>query len=136
MKQPADLANLTFYCGVNENFLIIETDKDGEVKSVKVNVDVFVDYINTLRKRGTEKREAILLAGQDRIRPIFMTTLTTILALLPLSFGIGEGASLRTPLALAVIGGLVTSTLMTLIVIPVIYSQIDKVRYLRKRSEI
>jgi len=92
---------------------------------------IFVDYINTLRKKGVEKREAILLAGQDRIRPIFMTTITTILALLPLSFGIGEGASLRTPLAIAVIGGLVTSTLMTLIVIPVIYNQIDKLRRVR-----
>ncbi|RKY89564.1 AcrB/AcrD/AcrF family protein [candidate division KSB1 bacterium] len=91
---------------------------------------IFVDYINILRKRGVGKREAILRAGQDRIRPILMTSLTTILALLPLSFGIGEGASLRTPLALAVIGGLITSTLMTLIVIPVIYSQIDRLRRL------
>jgi len=92
---------------------------------------IFVDYINTLRKQGIGKKEAILRSGQDRLRPILMTSMTTILALLPLSFGIGEGASLRTPLAIAVIGGLVTSTLMTLIVIPVIYSLIDKLRIVK-----
>ena len=65
-------------------------------------------------------------AGQQRIRPIIMTSLTTILALLPLTIGFGESASLRSPMALAVIGGLVTSTLLTLIVIPCAYDIFDR----------
>jgi HAE1 family hydrophobic/amphiphilic exporter-1 len=66
-------------------------------------------------------REAIISAGQRRIRPILMTSLTTILALFPLTLGFGESASLRSPMAWAVIGGLVTSTMLTLVVIPCIY---------------
>jgi len=89
---------------------------------------ILVDYINILRRRGIVRTKAIMLACQDRLRPIFMTSLTTILALLPLSIGIGEGAKLRTPLALAVIGGLITSTILTLIVIPVVYTLIDNLR--------
>jgi HAE1 family hydrophobic/amphiphilic exporter-1 len=82
---------------------------------------ILVDAINQFRKAGMKLREAIVAAGQRRIRPIIMTTLTTILALLPLTFGFGESASLRSPMAWAVIGGLVTSTLLTLVVIPCIY---------------
>ena len=82
---------------------------------------ILVDAINQFRKSGMKLKEAIVAAGQRRIRPILMTTLTTILALLPLTFGFGESASLRSPMAWAVIGGLVTSTLLTLIVIPSIY---------------
>ena len=66
-------------------------------------------------------REAIVAAGQRRIRPILMTTLTTILALFPLTLGFGESAALRSPMAWAVIGGLISSTLLTLVVIPCIY---------------
>jgi HAE1 family hydrophobic/amphiphilic exporter-1 len=72
--------------------------------------------------------EAIRQAGQQRIRPILMTTLTTILALLPLTFGFGESASLRAPMALAVIGGLITSTLMSLIVIPCVFDVFDGIK--------
>jgi HAE1 family hydrophobic/amphiphilic exporter-1 len=68
------------------------------------------------------------MAGQQRIRPIIMTSLTTILALLPLTFGFGESASLRSPMALAVIGGLVTSTLLTLVVIPCVYDVLDRLK--------
>ncbi|MCB0291064.1 MAG: efflux RND transporter permease subunit, partial [Calditrichaeota bacterium] len=75
--------------------------------------------------------EAILDAGQRRIRPIIMTSLTTILALLPLTFGYGDSASLRAPMALAVIGGLVTSTILTLVVIPCAYYVIDGLRLRR-----
>jgi HAE1 family hydrophobic/amphiphilic exporter-1 len=89
------------------------------------NSIILIDYINLLRKRGIERVKAVMLACQNRLRPILMTSLTTILALLPLSIGIGESAKLRAPLALAVIGGLATSTLLTLIVIPVIYLLID-----------
>ncbi len=82
---------------------------------------ILVDAINQFRKEGMKLKEAIVLAGQRRIRPIVMTTLTTILALFPLTLGFGESAALRSPMAWAVIGGLVTSTTLTLLVIPCIY---------------
>jgi HAE1 family hydrophobic/amphiphilic exporter-1 len=82
---------------------------------------ILVDAINQFRREGMKLKEAIVAAGQRRIRPIIMTTLTTILALFPLTLGFGESASLRSPMAWAVIGGLVTSTMLTLIVIPCIY---------------
>jgi HAE1 family hydrophobic/amphiphilic exporter-1 len=89
---------------------------------------ILVDAINQLKRDGLGLREAVLEAGQRRIRPIIMTSLTTILALLPLTIGFGEGAALRSPMALAVIGGLVSSTLLTLVVIPCVYYQIDLVK--------
>jgi HAE1 family hydrophobic/amphiphilic exporter-1 len=92
------------------------------------NAIVLVDYINRLRAAGIARREAILQAGRDRLRPILMTTATTILALAPLAVGLGEGARLRAPMAIAVIGGLITSTILTLVVIPVVYELIDGVR--------
>ncbi|MFO7668952.1 MAG: efflux RND transporter permease subunit [Bacteroidales bacterium] len=82
---------------------------------------ILVDAINQFRMEGMKLRRAIVSAGQYRIRPILMTSLTTILALLPLTLGFGEGASLRSPMAWAVIGGLTTSTTLTLVVIPCIY---------------
>lgn len=87
---------------------------------------ILVDAINRLKEEGHPLEEAIMMAAQFRIRPIIMTSATTILALLPMCFGFGEGASLRSPMALAVIGGLATSTVMTLIVIPCVYYVIDK----------
>jgi HAE1 family hydrophobic/amphiphilic exporter-1 len=89
---------------------------------------VLVDRINQLRQDGLNLREAVLQGGQDRLRPIIMTSATTILALLPMAVGFGEGAKLRAPMAIAVIGGLLTSTLMTLIVIPAMYETIDRLR--------
>lgn len=94
------------------------------------NSIILVDRINQLIREGNARREAILLAGQQRIRPIIMTSLTTVLALLPLTFGFGESASLRSPMALAVIGGLVTSTLLTLVVIPCVYDILDRIKTL------
>ncbi len=94
------------------------------------NSIILVDAINRLRQQGLSKRESIVQAGVLRIRPIIMTSLTTILALIPLTIGIGEGASLRSPMAWAVIGGLVTSTLLTLVVIPCMYDLIG-----RKKSQ-
>ena len=76
---------------------------------------------------GLNLQEAIIEAGKRRIRPIIMTSLTTILALLPLTIGFGESAALRSPMALAVIGGLITSTMLTLLVIPCVYSVMDSV---------
>ncbi|MCG6188783.1 efflux RND transporter permease subunit [Maribellus maritimus] len=87
---------------------------------------ILVDRINQLIREGVTRKDAILLAGQQRIRPIIMTSLTTILALLPLTIGFGESASLRSPMAMAVIGGLVTSTLLTLVVIPCVYDVLDR----------
>jgi len=87
---------------------------------------ILVDAINQLKKEGLTRREAILEAGKRRIRPIIMTSLTTILALFPLTIGFGESVALRSPMALAVIGGLITSTLLTLVVIPCVYDVFDQ----------
>ncbi len=92
------------------------------------NSILLVDATNRLKAGGHPLAEALQGAAQQRIRPIIMTSLTTILALLPMCFGFGEGASLRSPMALAVIGGLVTSTIMTLVVIPCVYYIFDKKR--------
>ncbi len=100
------------------------------------NSIILVDRINQLMREGLERKEAIVQAGQQRIRPIIMTSLTTILALLPLTIGFGESASLRSPMALAVIGGLVTSTLMTLIVIPCVFDVLDRFRELFVKNKI
>lgn len=89
------------------------------------NAIILIDRINQLRKEGMHVLDAVVNAGNQRIRPILMTSLTTILALLPLTAGIGESASLRSPMALAVIGGLLTSTILTLIVIPCVYLILD-----------
>ena len=76
-----------------------------------------------------EKLEAIVEGGRLRLRPILMTTLTTTLGLLPLAIGLGNGAELRAPMAVTVIGGLIVSTLLTLVVIPVVYSVLDRKTY-------
>lgn len=93
------------------------------------NAIVLVDYINQLRKSGLGKRDAIRQAGQIRLRPILMTTITTVLGLLPMALGLGEGAELRTPMAVTVIGGLLTGTLLTLIVIPTVYDVVVREKY-------
>jgi HAE1 family hydrophobic/amphiphilic exporter-1 len=89
------------------------------------NAIVLVDYINTLRSRGSERNEAILKAGPVRLRPILMTSMTTMLGLTPMALGLGEGAEVQAPLATAVIGGLLFSTVLTLVVIPVMYTLVD-----------
>lgn len=90
------------------------------------NAIVLVDYANQLRAEGLSKREALVTAGQVRLRPILMTTLTTVLGLLPMSLGFGEGAEIRAPMAITVMSGLLFSTLLTLIVIPVVYETVDR----------
>ncbi|MBO8138016.1 MAG: efflux RND transporter permease subunit [Desulfotomaculum sp.] len=89
------------------------------------NAIVLVDYINTLRRRGLERNEAIMKAGPIRLRPILMTTMTTVLALLPLAFGKGEGSEGWAPLAVVVAFGLTLSTLITLVLVPVVYTIFD-----------
>ncbi len=90
------------------------------------NAIVLIDRINQMRSEGLPKMDAIMEAGRSRLRPILMTMLTTALGLLPLAIGVGEGAEIRAPMAITVIGGLMVSTLLTLIVIPVIYSLLDR----------
>jgi HAE1 family hydrophobic/amphiphilic exporter-1 len=92
------------------------------------NAIVFIDYINTLRRRGMERDEAIVTAGTVRLRPILMTTATTALGLLPMALGLGDGAEIRTPMAISVISGLIVSTLLTLLVIPGVYAVIERGR--------
>lgn len=91
------------------------------------NSILLVDYTNILRRRGIERTEAIVEAGRSRLRPILMTTITTVLALIPLGMGIGEGAELQQPLAVTVIFGLTTSSIFTLFLVPVIYLIMDNV---------
>ncbi len=93
------------------------------------NAIVLVDLINQLRAQGAERFDAIMEAGKARLRPILMTSLTTALGLLPMAMGFGEGSEVRTPMAITVIGGLIVSTLLTLIVIPVVYSLMDRKRW-------
>jgi HAE1 family hydrophobic/amphiphilic exporter-1 len=90
------------------------------------NAIVLLDLINQLRERGLDRYRAIREAARLRLRPIMMTTLTTVLGLLPMALGLGEGAEMRTPMAVTVIGGLLTSTLLTLVVVPVMYSILDR----------
>ena len=90
------------------------------------NAIVLVDLINQLREAGLERVAAIREAARLRLRPIMMTTLTTVLGLLPMALGLGEGAEMRTPMAVTVIGGLLTSTLLTLVVVPVMYALLDR----------
>ena len=89
------------------------------------NAIILIDYTNRLRRGGKSKVEALREACLVRLRPILMTTSTTVLGLLPMALGLGEGAELRTPMALTVVGGLLTSTLLTLIVIPALYLLLD-----------
>jgi multidrug efflux pump subunit AcrB len=89
------------------------------------NAILIVDYINQLRKSGFERTEAILKAGPVRLRPIMMTTAATILGMLPIALGLGAGSELRSPMAVAIAGGLVTSTILSLIVVPVVYAILD-----------
>jgi HAE1 family hydrophobic/amphiphilic exporter-1 len=93
------------------------------------NAILLVDKINQLRSRGVEKTAAIMEAGRTRLRPIMMTTLTTVLGLLPMAISFGEGTEVRTPMAITVIGGLTVSTLLTLVVIPVVYSLLDRKKW-------
>ena len=99
------------------------------------NSIILVDRILQIQKAGVPRIEAIKQAGQQRIRPILMTKLTTILAMLPLTFGFGESQSLRAPMALAVIGGLITSTIMSLVVIPCVFDVLDGIKDRFKKKE-
>jgi HAE1 family hydrophobic/amphiphilic exporter-1 len=90
------------------------------------NAIVLVDYVNQLKARGHDVASALELAGTVRLRPILMTTLTTVLGLLPMAMGLGDGAEIRQPMAITVIAGLSVSTVLTLIVIPTLYQLVDR----------
>ncbi len=94
---------------------------------VTKNAILLVDFTKVLRGRGMNRREALITAGRTRLRPIMMTTSAMIFGMLPLFFALGKGAEFRAPMARAVVGGLITSTLLTLIVVPVVYSLLDDV---------
>ncbi|MDP2726413.1 MAG: efflux RND transporter permease subunit, partial [Dehalococcoidia bacterium] len=101
---------------------------------VAKNSILLVDFTNTLRRRGIERNEAILTAGPIRLRPIMMTTVAMIAGMMPLALGLGSGAEFRAPMGIAVIGGLITSTLLTLVVVPVVYTLIDDLGHLGRRG--
>jgi len=94
---------------------------------VTKNAILLIDYTKVLRGRGMDRRTALITAGRTRLRPILMTTSAMIFGMLPLFFALGEGAEFRAPMARAVVGGLITSTLLTLIVVPVVYSILDDI---------
>nr|WP_272509043.1 efflux RND transporter permease subunit [Clostridium ganghwense] len=99
------------------------------------NAIVLIDYINIRRSRGEEREEAILTAGPTRLRPILMTALTTMLGLLPMALGIAEGSEMQAPMAVVVISGLLFSTVLTLVFIPVVYTLFDDLRTRRFRKK-
>ncbi len=102
---------------------------------VTKNAILLVDYAKVLRRRdGMNRREAVILAGRTRLRPIVMTTLSMIFGMLPLFFGLGAGGEGRAPMARAVVGGLLTSTLLTLLVVPVMYTYMDDLETWLKRK--
>jgi HAE1 family hydrophobic/amphiphilic exporter-1 len=92
---------------------------------VTKNAILLIDYTKVLRGRGMDRRTALVTAGRTRLRPIMMTTSAMIFGMLPLFFALGKGAEFRAPMARAVVGGLITSTLLTLIVVPVVYTVLD-----------
>lgn len=90
------------------------------------NAIILIDKVNQLRETGTPKREALVEGARSRLRPIIMTTMCTLFGFLPLALAFGEGAEVRSPMAVTVIGGLLVSTLLTLVVIPVVYDLLDR----------
>ena len=97
------------------------------------NAILLIDYTNLLRRRGLSKKDAILQAGPVRLRPILMTATSTIAGMIPVAIGTGSGAETRAPMGTAIVGGMVTSTILTLVVIPVVYSLMDDVATFTRR---
>ncbi len=98
------------------------------------NAIILIDYINRLRKEGMDLEESIIKAGRTRLRPILMTSLTTIFGLIPMALGLGEGAEAYSSLAIAVIGGLSVSTILTLIFVPTLYFVVERFRLKRRQT--
>ena len=98
------------------------------------NAIVMIDYINQLRRRGMEKMEAIIQGASIRMRPILITSFTTIFGMLPMALSQSDGAEMRSPMAIAVVGGLFTSMVLTLLIIPTIYSILDDLFRRKKKA--
>jgi multidrug efflux pump subunit AcrB len=101
---------------------------------VTKNAILLVDFANQGQRRGMSRDEALIAAGQVRLRPILMTTTAMIFGMLPLALGLGEGAEQQAPMGRAIIGGVITSTLLTLVVVPVIYTYLDALERRLKHS--
>jgi HAE1 family hydrophobic/amphiphilic exporter-1 len=95
---------------------------------VSKNAILLVDYTETLRRQGVGRQEAVLTASRTRLRPIVMTTVTMVVAMLPMAMLAAPGSEYRAPMALVIVGGLVTSTVLTLLVVPVLYTYLDAAR--------
>ena len=100
---------------------------------VTKNAILLIDYTNQLRAQGVERNDAIRRAGPVRLRPILMTALSTIAGMLPAAMGLGEGAETRAPMGVCIVGGMLTSTVLTLVVIPVVYTIMDDISGITKR---
>jgi HAE1 family hydrophobic/amphiphilic exporter-1 len=109
---------------------------------VTKNGILLVDYTNTLRRKGLSRFDALIQAGPTRLRPILMTSFAMVFGMIPVAFSFGEGSEFRKPMGQAVIGGIITSTFLTLLIVPVVYSILDDFSFkklfrklLRKKSE-
>lgn len=103
---------------------------------VTKNSILLIDFINRQRRQGSSRADAILTAGPIRLRPILMTTLAMIFGMVPVALGLGAGSEMRVSMAITVIGGLITSTVLTLVVVPVAYTVVDDLsRRLRPATE-
>jgi HAE1 family hydrophobic/amphiphilic exporter-1 len=101
---------------------------------VMKNGILLVDYTNALRARGRGLLEAALEAGPVRLRPVLMTTASTVFGMVPVAFGQGDGSEWRNPMGVVCIGGLLTSTFLTLMVVPVVYTLIDEAREVARKA--
>jgi HAE1 family hydrophobic/amphiphilic exporter-1 len=97
---------------------------------VTKNAILLIDFIKVAVEKGEERTQAIIMAGRTRLRPILMTTMAMVMGMVPLALGLGDGAEQRAPMAHAIIGGIITSTLLTLIVVPVVYTYLDDIKKL------
>ena len=113
---------------VNVQFVSAALRKAVELGLVTKNAILLVDYANQQRENGVPLEKAVLEACSLRLRPIFMTTFSTILGMMPIALGIGEGAELRQSMGVVLVGGLTTSTLLTLVIIPLIYIEFEKLK--------
>jgi len=95
---------------------------------------VLIDHINQLRREGQKPQEAIVQASSDRMRPVLITAITTIGGMMPMAISTGQGSEMRSPLAIAVIGGLITATFFTLLIIPTIYSFVERISYKKSKN--
>ena len=95
---------------------------------------VLIDHANQLRRKGLEPHKAIIQAGSDRMRPVLITSITTIGGMFPMAISTGQGSAMRAPMAIAVIGGLITATFFTLLIIPTIYSIVERISYKKKKE--